>query len=141
MVKIKWKILVWNLPTQFGGIKPITRPLSRPIFFLKLKDSPTLILSILFFILRCKVAYYANTSELSKRKASFGYGNKSDFTRTLTCSPPSTKYEHCSLFEKSKGKGKSFGLSREQSPDRSYLIPQLQRVPGPGKVKICLLKY
>ena len=59
---------------------------------------------------------------------------RSDFTKDFTCSPPSTKYLHRSVFEKSPNKGKSFGLSREGSPDRSYLIPQLHKVPGPGNV-------
>lgn len=73
---------------------------------------------------------------MSNRKASFGYGNKSDFTKTLTVSPPSSKYIHKSIFENSEKRGRSFGCARDLSPDRSYLIPQLQKIPGPGKVKI-----
>ena len=45
---------------------------------------------------------------------------------------------HKSIFD-DKARGKSFGLSRESSPDRSYLIPQLHKVPGPGKVQISLI--
>ena len=60
---------------------------------------------------------------------------RSDFTKTLTCSPPSTKYMHKSFFQKDPRKGKSFGTSRDRSPDRSYFIPQLQQIPGPGQVK------
>ena len=30
--------------------------------------------------------------------------------------------------------GKSFGTAREKLPDRSYLVPQLHKVPGPGQV-------
>lgn len=61
-----------------------------------------------------------------------GEAKRSDFTKTLNCSPPSTAYQYKSAFEE-KNRGKSFGLSRDQSPDRSYLIPQLQKVPGPGQ--------
>ena len=31
-----------------------------------------------------------------------------------------------------------FGLEREKLPDNSYLIPQMQKVPGPGFVSIFL---
>ncbi len=40
--------------------------------------------------------------------------------------------------EESRSKGKSFGLDREKLPDNSYLIPQMQKVPGPGFVDIFL---
>ena len=63
-----------------------------------------------------------------------GSGKRSDFTKTVTCSPASTKYEFKSLFEE-KNRGKSFGLSRDKSPDRSYLIPQLEKMPGPGQYR------
>jgi hypothetical protein len=79
------------------------------------------------------LAFYANDSQLSQRKTSFGYGDKVDFTKTLTCSPPSTKYVPKSVFEENKDKGNKFGVNRDQSPDRSYLIPQLHKVPGPGQ--------
>ena len=60
----------------------------------------------------CPNAFYTVDSQLSNRKASFGYGNKSDFTRTLTVSPPVTKYEIKTFLDLSKDKGKSFGLTR-----------------------------
>lgn len=87
----------------------------------------------------CPNAFYSFDSQLSTRKASFGYGKKSDFTRTLTVSPPATKYEIKSFLDESREKGKSFGTTREKLPDNSYLVPQLQKVPGPGFVlmKIC----
>lgn len=83
----------------------------------------------------CPTAFYAYDSQLSNRKASFGYGTKSDFTRTLTVSPPATKYELKSFVDESKSKGKSFGLDREKLPNNSYLIPQMRKVPGPGLVQ------
>ncbi len=83
---------------------------------------------------RCPNAFYTFDSQLSNRKASFGYGKKYDFTQPTNVSPPSTKYNSKSFVDDSKKKGKSFGLSRELSPDRSYLIPQLHKNPGPGKV-------
>lgn len=82
----------------------------------------------------CPNAFYSFDSQLSNRKASFGYGKKSDFTRTLTVSPPATKYEIKSFLDESREKGKSFGTTREKLPDNSYLVPQLQKVPGPGFV-------
>lgn len=50
------------------------------------------------FYCRCKIAFYTNDSQLSHRKTSFGYGLKTDFTKTLTCSPPATKYNVKSEF-------------------------------------------
>ena len=85
--------------------------------------------------LRCKVHVYCkDQSKLSKIKYSVGQGKRSDFTQTLTSSPPSTKYSHKSIFEKDHRKGKTFGLSREGSPDRSYLKPQIWKHPAPNQV-------
>ena len=56
----------------------------------------------------------------------------------MTVSPPVTKYQIKSFVEESRSKGKSFGLEREKLPDNSYLIPQMQKVPGPGFVDIFL---
>jgi hypothetical protein len=64
-----------------------------------------------------------------------GFGKKSDFTKTKTESPPPTHYLVKSLFEEKK-KGRTFGCAREKSPDRSYLIPQIQLNPGPGQVRM-----
>ena len=53
-------------------------------------------------------------SQLSKRRASIGYGQKYDYTKDLTASPKSTLYMSKSVFEdgKEKNRGKSFGLGR-----------------------------
>ena len=48
-------------------------------------------------------------------------------------SPASDKYLHKSVFEENKNKGRTFGLSRNQSPDRSYILTQLNKLPGPGQ--------
>lgn len=77
-------------------------------------------------------------SHLSNRKTSFGYGSKFDFTKPLTVSPPATKYNQKSFCDDSKKNGLTFGLSRDGSPDRSYLIPQIHKNPGPGKVNFYL---
>jgi hypothetical protein len=53
----------------------------------------------------------------------------------LTSSPAATKYDLKSFVEQGKNKGKSFGLQREILPNNSYLIPQMQKVPGPGVVR------
>jgi hypothetical protein len=60
----------------------------------------------------CPNAFYTCNSQLSNRKAGFGYGTRSNFTRTLTVSPPATKYSLNSFVDDSKNKGKSFGLDR-----------------------------
>ena len=83
---------------------------------------------------RCPMAYYENKSSISNRKTSFGYGNKSDFTKTLTCSPGATKYNLKNVLEESKHKGKSFGCSRNKSEDQSYITTKGKNVPGPGNV-------
>ena len=84
--------------------------------------------------IRCKHAFYTCDSQLSDRKTSLGYGRKYQLSDSMPIGPPATAYKHQSLFEEnqSKGKGKSFGLSRDSIPDKSYLIPQLQKIPGPG---------
>lgn len=87
-----------------------------------------------FKYFRCKVAFYSNDSQLSQRKASFGYGKKYDFTEDLTSSPGSTQYKHVSIFDESKKKGITFGLDRDSSPERSYITQQIIRYPGPGHV-------
>lgn len=92
-----------------------------------------------YFIFRCPNAFYTFDSQLSQRKTSFGYGKKSDFTQPTNVSPPSTKYNSKSFVDESKKSGKTFGISRELSPDRSYLIPQLHKNPGPGNVFFCLI--
>jgi len=48
--------------------------------------------------------------------------------------PSSTKYDVDNYYNKIRSKGLTFGLSRDVSPDRSYLVPQLHKNPGPGKV-------
>lgn len=60
----------------------------------------------------CSNVSYTYNSHLSNRKIGFGYGTKSDFTRTLTVSPPATKYQLKTFTDDTKNKGKSFGLDR-----------------------------
>ena len=90
----------------------------------------------LIFYFRCPEAHYNHVSQLSKRKTNFGYGNKTDFTKALTVSPRSSLYEKRSFIEenKKKNRGHLFNVGREKLKDRSYLIPQLEKVPGPGQV-------
>ena len=84
------------------------------------------------------MAFYAYNSQLSRRKTSLGYGKKSDFTIDLANAPPSSLYNPDNYNEHMKHKGLSFGLSRDQSPDRSYLIPQIHKHPGVGAVSLIL---
>jgi hypothetical protein len=43
------------------------------------------------------------------------------------------------MFDKDRNKGITFGTEREKEPDRSYLIPQLSKFPGPADVVLYLL--
>ena len=108
-----------------------------PIGSLRARDSliPTLSTSSISF--RCKLAFYANDSQLSNRKASFGYGTKVDFTKDRTCSPPATKYNPKTFLEESSKSGKSFGLNREKVVDKSFYLPSHRlKLPGPGMVNV-----
>ena len=82
----------------------------------------------------CPVAYYSNRSGLSNRKASIGIGEKSDYTKDLAKTPGSWHYKPNTYYEFAKQKGKSFGVARDKRKDSSYLIPQIHKHPGVGKV-------
>ena len=60
----------------------------------------------------CPIAFYAYRSQLSHRRASIGYGKKSDFTIDLAHAPSGTDYDPSNYQEVTKNKGLSFGLSR-----------------------------
>lgn len=77
-------------------------------------------------------------SHLSKRKADMGLGRKFDYTKDLAKAPASNLYNANNYYNALRTKGTSFGLSREHSPDRSYLIPQIHCHPGPTNVLISL---
>lgn len=51
----------------------------------------------------------------------------------MSCSPPPTRYNSKSFVEESKNLGKTFGTSRDYTPGRSYMMPQLN-TPGPSDV-------
>ena len=82
----------------------------------------------------CPHVFYSYASQLSNRKASLGSGKKSDFTTDLSKAPPSSLYNPNTYYEHIKGKGLTFGLSRDKSPDQSYTIPQIHKHPGVGAV-------
>lgn len=87
---------------QFVITQVITPALKTLFNFRKLKGFLHTTLSIPFPLFRCKIAFYANDSQLSQRKTSFGYGQKVDFTKDLTSSPAATKYNLKSEFELNK---------------------------------------
>ena len=66
-------------------------------------------------LLSCPSICYENAGRLSKRAAGFGFGDKSDFTKTLTSSPPVTKYnpEEIMLSTKRSSPSKTFGINRD----------------------------
>lgn len=53
--------------------------------------------------------------------AAMGFGNKSDFTKTLTVSPRSTKYEIKSLFDNNKNNRKGYSLRKSREVDAILL--------------------
>lgn len=82
----------------------------------------------------CPVAFYTYASQLSKRRSSIGHSKKIDFLKE-SMTPASNQYNTDNYHELLKSKGLSFALSRDQSPDQSYLIPQIHKHPGVGAVK------
>lgn len=63
--------------------------------------------------------------------ASFGYGNKSDFTKIYK-TPAPNRYEKPNLFDLAlrKNRGKSFGVSRGQMGNNSWC--KRDKSVGPG---------
>jgi hypothetical protein len=52
--------------------------------------------------------------------------------------PGSNLYNPTAYNDFVKTKGLSFAVSRDQSPDQSYLIPQIHKHPGVGHVTTAL---
>ena len=87
---------------SFENAKPTIPPPKMPILSPKLRDSHNQTPSNIFINRRCKIAFYSYDSQISKRKASIGYGKKPDWTQIMEFSPVATKYEQKSLFETGK---------------------------------------
>jgi len=70
---------------------------------------------------------------LSKRGTSFGYGTRTTFN-VKKGAPPPGKYNISSGFGNLKNRGKSFGLSRELTTEKSGDKGYSTRypIPGPG---------
>lgn len=81
----------------------------------------------------CPIAFYSYTSQLSDRKNSIGHAKKIDFLKESE-TPSSIQYNPNNYHEFVKHRGLSFAVSRDQSPDQSYLIPQIHKHPGVGAV-------
>lgn len=78
---------------------------------------------------------------LSKRSTGFGYGSRSDFTKTYSSSPGATRYNpETTLFStRGKEKGKTFGISRDVrnkliqlSPEGGVVMKGVLKNPGVG---------
>jgi len=80
----------------------------------------------------CTKAFYDLPSVRASRTAGFGYGTKSDFTKTGTNNPPPNAYELNSEFKKGAKKGFSFGLSREAMAATGGQFVGDKKSPGPG---------
>ena len=87
---------------------------------------------------RCQHAYYNQGEVRNKRATSFGYGIKSDFTKTSITSPAPVTYEKQSVFEKktSQQHGKSFGVSRDNMKEFGHVVPGPVKNPGVGSYLI-----
>jgi hypothetical protein len=70
---------------------------------------------------------------MGHRSAGFGYGNKSDFTKTDKYRPGPTNYEIDSCFERNINelKGVKFGYGREEAYKMGPL-GNVNKSPGPG---------
>jgi hypothetical protein len=70
---------------------------------------------------------------MGERSAGFGYGFKSDFTKTDKYLPGPTNYDLPSCFERNKTelKGVKFGYGRDEAY-KMGLLGNLNRNPGPG---------
>jgi len=79
----------------------------------------------------CTKAFYDLPSAKSTRTAGFGYGTKSDFTKSVINNPPPNSYELKSDFV-SQRKGYSFGLSREAMQLSGGQFVGDKNSPGPG---------
>jgi len=82
----------------------------------------------------CGQAFYDIPGAKSTRTAAFGYGTKSDFTKSVINKPSPNTYEIKSAFEGGKNtkKGFSFGLSREAMSATGGQFVGDKNSPGPG---------
>lgn len=85
---------------------------------------------------------YNIPSTFRKTGAGIGYGKKSDFTKDLTFSPGSSKYDIKTIFDRNKSSSKGFSLyvSRDvpisftkKIPDKGHIALDPLKVPGPDK--------
>jgi len=75
---------------------------------------------------------YEIPSSISKRKAAFGYGTKSDFTKGKNTGPAPGHYEIMNQFDNNLGKRKGwfFGESREKMPGAGIFQKSQINTPG-----------
>lgn len=68
----------------------------------------------------------------SRRKAAFGYGEKSDFTKDLSKCPAPNSYNITNFIDKgvSKKLGYMFGESRSKMAGSGIIKTYLENVPG-----------
>lgn len=75
----------------------------------KIQDSKDPSFSNRLFNPSCDTIYNI-PSPLKKKGSGIGYGNKSDFTKDLTCSPGATKYRLDTVFDKNRKSKKGFSM-------------------------------
>ena len=82
----------------------------------------------------CDRIYELPSLRPSKYGVGIVRGNKSDFTRDKTVSPPASRYTRMSFFEENKkrNKGCSIALGRDKLAHQGYLDLSNIKVPGPG---------
>lgn len=83
------------------------------------------------FNLRCD-KFYTTKSSAHLRTTSFGFGDKYDFTRDASCSPPPNTYDLKDGFVKNIKKGFGFGKGRDQMEVTGpFLASKKNKNPGP----------
>ncbi|CAD8104623.1 unnamed protein product [Paramecium primaurelia] len=78
------------------------------------------------------MANYNINRNLNNKGHSIGKGPRSDFTKSFSNAPPPTQYIISSLFNITKERGITFGISREKTKELGYITQGIQRNPGVG---------
>lgn len=66
---------------------------------------------VLISIIESCDSFYETSSSFQKPGAAMGYGKKSDFTKDLTSSPGSSKYDLKTIFDHNRKSNKGFSIS------------------------------
>lgn len=90
----------------------------------------------IYKLYRCDKFYDRNDNN-HFRTTSFGFGDKYDFTRDASCSPPPNTYNLSDDFKKNIKKGFGFGKGRvEMEVTGPFVSAKKNKNPGPGTYEL-----